>query len=202
MGRCIPPAGGTWEHIVGVCTDEGHVVSRDYKLCTVACEPNEKDYAGHCDCDKLSIVKDDQSACVLKSECERLRNVGEREICLPDLTCPKDTRLALDNQTCVDYCDAWIYFQQEEEKRCVEECPDYIPIISKEQECTTCSQINQLTPYYVEGYNDCYESCAEVEEYSFHVVGEYLCQHECPEGHHYYEQDHTVCYENCSMTEH
>lgn len=140
QSECVLPEGGNWKDIVDVCTAEKRVVSRKYELCATSCEQNERAYAGHCDCDELSVVKQDLSACILKSQCARIQNIEGRDVCLNSDTCPHDLKLSLDNKTCVPYCDTWMYQgeEEEQEKRCVPGCPSDFPMVDDFQQCTTC----------------------------------------------------------------
>ena len=61
--ECVLPSGITWEDRISICTEEHRFASRRYDSCSEACEENEADNNGHCECDPNSLVVEDDSVC-------------------------------------------------------------------------------------------------------------------------------------------
>ena len=78
-----------------------------------------------CACDSESIIHEDGTRCVRKSDCLRAIEKDGRTICLASETCPEGTKLSADEQLCVTSCDLWTEDELTKELHCADACPGW-----------------------------------------------------------------------------
>ena len=124
--ECAPPTGKAWKDFASICIDEGRVLSLTEEQCLESCGENEApNNEKVCVCDSESIIHEDGTRCVRKSDCPRATEKDEVIVCLASETCPEGTKLSTDEQLCVTECDLWTEDAPTGELRCTDSCPGW-----------------------------------------------------------------------------
>ena len=130
--------------------------------CEEACKENEEpDTNKVCVCDELSIIHEDGTHCVKRTECQRTFSKNGVSVCLAAEVCKGDLKLSLnDEHLCVSDCDLWTEDEQTKELRCVAECPEGSRTDGGKL-CKTCAMRNEDTPYW--NGKDCVAGCGDYQ---------------------------------------
>ena len=160
--KCVPPTGKTWRDFASICAEDHTVASLTGDRCANSCGENEVAEDGKlCVCDKDSIIHEDGTHCVKRTECQRTFSKNGVSVCLAAEVCKGDLKLSLnDDHLCVSDCDFWTEDELTKELRCVTECPEG-SWTDEGKLCKTCAMRNEDTPYW--NGKDCVAGCGDYQ---------------------------------------